>query len=313
MVYSNLYSHRKRAEKNEIELLSYESIPVETRNKIFFAIQRCMPKEEGYGLLTLAIHYAQHTGKFPGEAIKEHLLGNSVKMMFAFGVGYGFDAKKDFHDFFLKCVIDDLFDIIEVFIRWKNWLTQEDKSKIEEFVAETNDILRQDNIGYEIVEKKGENVIIRVDSKYLHKETTKKALNLLHEENFDAALEEFSKALERYTKKEYSEAITYANSAFESTMKIILNKNSGDATQLINELKKHKVNGVSFLPQYYENFSIEIKKILQPLPITRNEKGIPHGKGRKKIVVDKSFAEFALHLSGTFIVFLIKRFKEFEG
>ncbi|MBU4266519.1 MAG: abortive infection family protein, partial [Candidatus Altiarchaeota archaeon] len=45
---------------------------------------------------------------------------------------------------------------------------------------------------------------------------------------------------------------------------------------------------------------------------TRTEKGIPHGKGKKDTHVDRSYADFALHLSGTFIVFLIERYGELK-
>jgi len=156
-------------------------------------------------------------------------------------------------------------------------------------------------------------IIIRIDSKYLHNEVIKKTLTLLYGNSFKAALNEFENALEKYTKKEYPEAITYANSAFESVMKMIVGKDNLDAGQLIAEVKKLEIRGTKFLPSHYENFGIEIKKLLNCLPITRNEKGIPHGKGSKIESVDKSFAEFALHLSGSFIVFLIERYEELKN
>ena len=302
MVFKNLYSQRKRREEGkEKDFYSYDEIPEETRRRVFYTLARN--------------HVYQIGGPF--ETSRDDFEVLRVRVIHNYGIiniNDERDNRQSIHKYLMKCSLAELFDCIEIFLYIK--AGYHEWAKLRETIKDLNDIFSMDKIGYEIVKTHFEDlkyIIIRIDSKYLHNEVIKKTLTLLYDNSFKAALNEFENALEKYTKKEYPEAITYANSAFESVMKMIVGKDNLDAGQLIAELKKLEIRGTKFLPSHYENFGIEIKKLLNCLPITRNEKGIPHGKGSKIESVDKSFAEFALHLSGSFIVFLIERSEELKN
>ena len=302
VIFKNLYSQRKgREEGKEKDFYSYDEIPEETRRKVFYTLDR---------------NHVYHRDPVYG-TLRDDFNALRIRIIHNYGIidiNDERDNRQSIYKYLMKCSPKELFDCIEIFLHIKAGCSERDKLK--ETIKDINDIFSMDKIGYEIVETHFEDlkyIIIRIDSKYLHNEVIKKTLTLLYDNSFKAALNEFENALEKYTKKEYPEAITYANSAFESVMKMIVDKDNLDAGQLIAELKKLEIRGTKFLPSHYENFGIEIKKLLNCLPITRNEKGIPHGKGSKIESVDKSFAEFALHLSGSFIVFLIERFEELKN
>jgi hypothetical protein len=305
MVYKNLFSIEKRRKEGKADFYMYDTIPVETRRKIFYSICK---------------NFDHHMTYSPWEDFR-------TKIIHQYGLLELYEDENQtnkgaIHHYMAICGVDRFLDCIQICLylglenlgkttRGFSGLTSLSSGKaINAFIQDTNDIFQLDKIGYEVMNRDSNFLIVRADSKYLHEEVVKNALTLLEEKGFESPLTEFEKALDHYTKKNYPEAITYANSAFESVMKVILGKDTGDATQLIKDLMAHKMKGHQFLPPYYESMGVQLKNLFQCLPITRNEKGADHGKGQKEVVVDKSYAEFAVHLSGTFIVFLINRYRE---
>jgi hypothetical protein len=95
-------------------------------------------------------------------------------------------------------------------------------------------------------------------------------------------------------------------------MKAVLDKlnisyNSGDtAVPLIRKLYENDI-----IYSHLESFTNNLVKILEGLPTIRNRQG-SHGQGLDPKKVNKSYAEFALHLAGSFIVFLIERYEEIK-
>jgi hypothetical protein len=203
----------------------------------------------------------------------------------------GIMVSADIKTFLLRCYEDHLFDCLEIY---HDFLEDSDYVQFEENI---NDIFSMDNIGYEL--KNGK--ITPIISEYLHEEVITPALSLLRGADFDGPLEEFEEAIKFFRQKQYSDVIHCANKAFESTLKGILNKEEGDPKDLINELIRRGI-----LESYYEGHLDYLRKLLLCLPITRHKKA-GHGQGKKKKAVDISYAEFALHLAGTFIAFLIKK------
>lgn len=189
--------------------------------------------------------------------------------------------------FLLTCSKDHLFDSLEIY---HDLLEADEYLKFEENI---NNIFSMDNIGYEYKDGK----ITPIVSEYLHEESIAPALSLLREVGFEGPLEEFEEAIKFFRQDKYTDAIHNANNAFESTLKAVLDKKEGDPKDLINELIKQEI-----VEPYYEGHLDYIRKLLLCLPITRHKKG-GHGQGKEKKEIDKSYAEFALHLAGTFIVF----------
>ena len=146
----------------------------------------------------------------------------------------------------------------------------------------------------------------------IHRELVKPALGLLHQEGFGGAVSEFQSAHEHYRHARYGDAITQANNAFESTMKCVLeqighsfDKDRDTASKLIDHCIDAKV-----MPQSFESSLNAVSQVLKSsLPSIRSKMGA-HGAGLEPKDVDKSYAELALHLAATYIVFLVERYRE---
>ena len=291
-IYDDLYLHRLK--KDEEDFFIYDEIPNNVRTQIFHLLVRynTAPSEPAKFLCkTLSNQF----GLLISKNCKSHAIG-----------GYTYSeaqAKTDLHYFLIHCDIEILLTIIELNLKKiKEYFSIQKiyQTYYEKFVKDLNDIFRINRVGYEIKNE----IVIRIDSKYLHREVVKKSLNSLLEEGFEAPLKDFEKALEKYSKGDYDGTITSANSAFEGTMKSILGVKTGDATNLITKLIS---NGL--IPPYFENMGIQIKNIFQALPSMRNIDSDAHGEKDHK-ETQRSYSEFALHLSGSYIVFLIERYKE---
>ena len=89
-----------------------------------------------------------------------------------------------------------------------------------EAVKELNTRFMEHGIGYQLES----NRIVRIDSKFLHQEAVKPALQLLKAKHYAGANEEFRKAHEHYRHQRYSEALNECLKALESTLKVICKK-----------------------------------------------------------------------------------------
>lgn len=133
----------------------------------------------------------------------------------------------------------------------------------------------------------------------------KPALKLLFEEGFEGAEDEIRNAYERRRKGDNKNAILEAGKAFESTMKIICDKqgyaydkNKDTAQKLIAILEN---NG--FYPSYMNAHLTSIRTTLETgLPVVRN-KVAGHGQGNQIITIPDEYTDYALHLAATNILF----------
>jgi hypothetical protein len=207
--------------------------------------------------------------------------------------GKAMQPASDFNDFIEKGTPHHVLDAIELFKQ------ELDYKEVPSFVTELNLLfeIHHSNIRY----FRGEFYLI--DSAFLESEVLSQAQNLLDSSNFEGALEEFLDARSAYLEKDFKRSILMANHAFESTMKAILGiqKRTGELIK--------KVCRDGHLPSYYEGFLENFQEFLNIVPTTRsNEAG--HGQGKDVTTVPAPLAELALHLSGSLIVFLIKRHME---
>ena len=131
--------------------------------------------------------------------------------------------------------IDDVLSLIEIAFQTVDSTIREMQRRArnntpsqpaDDAIAELNHRFREHGIGYQYQEGQ----IIAVNSQHLHSEVVEPAISLLHDANFDGALQEFMAAHEHYRKGNYKEAIANAGSAFESTMKTICDKRNPEST-----------------------------------------------------------------------------------
>ena len=139
----------------------------------------------------------------------------------------------------------------------------------------------------------------------------KPTLKLLFEEGFEGAEDEIRNVYERRRKGDNKNAILEAGKAFESTMKIICDKqgyaydkNKDTVQKLITILEN---NG--FYPSYKNAHLTSIRTTLETgLPVVRN-KVAGHGQGNQIITIPDEYTDYALHLAATNILFLVRLYR----
>ena len=180
---------------------------------------------------------------------------------------------------------------------------------IETLPEEINTIFKANNIGYEFIlnkEEKGCSFrIVKKSDDFIHSKIVQPAWQWLQSKGiFKGAYEEFCKSLDFLSSPapDYPNSIKEANSAFESTMKII----TANDKHLQNMENETAVNLITELVRggYVDS---KLQQGFQSLPTFANMKG-RHGKGPTKESPTKEEAEFALGLASMFITFLIKEF-----
>lgn len=166
-----------------------------------------------------------------------------------------------------------------------------------------NEIMEESNCGWRMAEGK----VFPVDSVYIEEEILRRSHQLLHEQKFHGALEEFNKARTDLVNGDNVGAIQNANLAVESTVKGVLGVERAKPGQLYRMLSE-----AGQIPEYFQGFVKDFESnILRSVAIIRNEeKGAGHGQGPDIHQVPKSLAELAVNLAGVLINFLIKQHLE---
>lgn len=194
------------------------------------------------------------------------------------------------------------------------------EEEFKEFINKINEIFRIDKIGYEIVPvslQKLPYMIVPFNSQYLYVETIREPLLLLNDANFMGPLNEFERALDDYRNEKYDDAIHKANKSYESTLKTILKKKDRDfnpAKEKISTLVQKVQDQTDIIDSSFRDLVSPFFSVLKKGPnIIRNMEGIGHGQGIDIKEMKKSYADFVLRLTGTYIVFLIERYNEVES
>ncbi len=169
-------------------------------------------------------------------------------------------------------------------------------------IAEINARLREHGVGYEY-----DREIIRIDAELIHSNAVKPALTLLRNAQFTGAEEEFLSAYKHYQRGENKEALSDALKAFESTMKSIYDKRkwpygkTATASGLVRIAFDH-----GLVPDFWANHFSGLRATLEAgVPTARNRLS-GHGQGVLQTKVLPHLVAYALHMTASTIVFLVK-------
>jgi hypothetical protein len=316
IIHKNIYSNRLKTNE-EVEPYYYDINDEFTINSfmIFFS------KIEDINIITKTIKDFCET--------KRNFISENTKMYMLHDYPYNVSSIKhdlsqllfhyetievlDFLDIFMNNIESELLDYIK--LSEENPYTHNYRRDIiqltvfkEWFTRSLNELFEHNNLGFQVIN----GVIATKKSDFLHTEVISKSLTLLVNEEFSGPIEEFKRAIENYTHKDYENTVIEACKAYESTMKAILDKkgvtydkNSSTASALVNLLKD---NGI--FKSYLIDSLSKITSILSSgLPVVRNKEA-GHGDGAEINEVKRSYASFALDLAGSYIVFLIDRYYE---
>lgn len=316
----NIFSKRIEKENDGNDVYEYDAIPERLRMQIYYIIESA-------------------SGQIPiWEDIRSILLREYGRESLL--KKYYFDAKEECKEFIQKVQITNEFlDLIEVAFHIINTDIREViksydyNSKLfaetidqypDDAIVELNHRFKENNFGYEFIDGQ----IIRIDRKFTHNKIVKPALNLLFEEEFKAANEEFLIAHKYYKEgcskknpnEDFKNAIINCNKAFESTMKIICEKkkelvstydSKHEAKKLINDLVDANI-----IPKHLENNFHGFRNMLKGikdslengLPVIRNKVG--HGKGTEEEWISEEFVTYSINLTATNIILLVDLYKQ---
>lgn len=229
------------------------------------------------------------------------------------------------NDFLSTCADEKFLSALEVLLSIKFINTKiygrncelASENKLISFIETINGIFKIDKVGYEIVSSdlpKLPFIIMPFNSEYLHDETINKPLILMRDAEFKGPLNEFEKALDEYRNEEYEDTIHEATKAYESTLKTIMDLKGieyGPSDNTIPKLvEKIRKEGDIIKREVRSSFDSFWSVLQNGPPSIRNMQGIAHGQGNDIKEIQKSYANFVLRLTGTYIVFLIERYNE---
>lgn len=204
----------------------------------------------------------------------------------------GQDTFVDLPEFISETAPPHVFDIIQL---WFDDLTPD---RQRSFQQELNDIFEDEAFPWCFCERQ----FFQIDSRFLEEKVQSQVHELLNTQGHFGAMQEFVEARNDFAASDYKGTILNSCKAFESVMQAILGKNGGQAGDLIKELK-----GVGILDDLPSHLRGAFEsKVLQTVPFLRNTLA-GHGQGQQVVAVSRELAELCLHLTGSLILFCIRR------
>jgi AbiJ N-terminal domain 4 len=316
-----LYSKRKMAAENPPTQYRYD-LPTEFRNQVIFVWAQSVGYRETaiprrpvapYDLENMAIlQVNQFFNRILNAFCEAHYLLSLPDSGQFDGPCVALRA------YFQKCSDDDALDIIELTFQ-EMFTAQEDLNfgayiqpalKASEAIEKLNQRFQEHAIGFRLEQGR----IVRLDSEFLHSETTEQALTLMHSKSYEGALEEFQLALKYYRQgpSHYDDCLTNCLKAVESTLQKIIESHSWEIPgkakfdNLLTEVKKK-----GLFPPFLGGHLGELEKFLQAVAVIRNEEG-GHGSGSLPNEIPDHLIAYQIHLTGSAIVFLVRSSEEFK-
>lgn len=173
----------------------------------------------------------------------------------------------------------------------------------DEALNEINLRLRRAGIGYQF---EG-NSLVRVDSNVLHAEVVIPAIQLLRHDRLAAAGAEYASAHRHYRADEYEQSLVECSKALESVLKVVCEHHgwpfppNATASTLIDLIMTR-----GLLPKSVVGHMAAIRATLeQGAPALRNSMAA-HGKGSSERHISEHIAAYALHITGSAIILLVR-------
>ena len=199
-------------------------------------------------------------------------------------------------------VMEDVFDLVDIAFQLAYQTIQDEQistkhlrereSRYEEGIEELNIRFEEARVGYRLVNNRIERNIISLDMAL-------PAMDLLRDEDFKDARNDFSLAHKHYQNKDYKDCIVSANRSFESILKTLCKQqnleydNNGQVGDLVKILYNHLFFNNKFNEKMSQTFKI--------LPTVRAHYG-GHGLAEE---IDY-MARYALHLAATNILLFMQ-------
>ena len=298
MAVHDLYSKRQKRLRGEYpDVYQYHALPLHFRRQVVYILRDVLGQNEFSQIHdTLAREYGEF--QLPGQ-------GHHYQTLFSQPPNYQMIVC----DFLCSyATVEQALDVIELSFQVAYENSQDTPAALgilpilDEAVDELNARFREHGIGYQF--ESGQ--VVRVDSKFLHQEVVRPALQILQAPHFSGAEKEFLEAHKHYREHEFEDAISDSLKALESTLKVICQRQGwpfdekrATASTLIQIIFDNDL-----IPPYLQSQFNSLQSILESgVPTIRNRDG-GHGSGATPRDVPAHLAAYALHLTASAIVFL---------
>ena len=299
-LYETFSKRLMRGKKTAQDVYTYDALPEHLRVQIVYiiadAVNNLIHEPNAYKEMVEIL--CRENGQFS-------LVQNPPKM-------YGnrlYDT--EMHEFVLR--EKDIFkvlDAVELVLRYSLLnidalqISQDDyrRQKVDDLIVELNERFKEHGVGYQFEE----NSIIRVDSQFAHAIAIKPAINLIQKKGYEGVNKDFMAAFEHYRHGRNSSAMNECLKAFESTMKVICEKNKWDyaknatASPLIDVCLR---NGL--VPDYWSAQFKSLKAILESSVPTGRNKESSHGQGSERTEIPNYLVSYMINMTASAIVFLV--------
>lgn len=296
MGITNLYSKRaKKVIGKEIDVYQYKNIPQIFRNQVVHILKDIFPDK-----------YARNTEE-PLQQVHDALCREYGIYLLNEDIDNYFDSIATFienqnkADSFLD-VVELVFQIADTYVRSNPGFYPRSVAP-DAAIDELNSRFREHGIGYQFESGR----ILKIDSQLIHAEVVKPALSFLSSKTFKGANDEFLSAYSHYREEKYKECLVDCLKAFESTLKVICKKRkwkykeTDTAKKLLDIIFEKRL-----IPGFMQSHFTGLRATLEGgVPTVRNKLG-GHGQGSESITVPESIASYALHLTASNILLLVR-------
>lgn len=296
------FSQRQRGE-DVPDVLQYDDLPVEFRNQFMYILSDVCNSANDELAMFLAKQYCREKG---------------FRNLGGYTIHDSRTARLAFDKYIDDSTTDELLDLIDFICNMLNWRIDPTKPKqyavsyemiyaIQRAFTELNDRFKQHNLGYEVTNGQ----LMRIDNQTVHAQYVKPALQLLCDEEFAGAEEEYRNAFEARRAGNNKDAILNAGKCFESVMKIICRKKyNADVDNCAAGALLDKLEQKEFFPKYMNKHFEKIVDTLRfGVPTVRN-KVAGHGQGSEITEAPDYLVDYVLGLVAVNTVLLVKLYKE---
>jgi len=231
-----------------------------------------------------------------------------------------YDSLKDTMTFLALCSGEEFLDVLEYIFRVDCFFhVALDENQL---IEEINEFFRIDDLPYFLTDFIKETVrevcneypfhgregdvtktvsyprVIMKESEHLHSQAIKPTLELLKQPEFRSANSEFLEALEDYRKGDLGDCLTKCGSAFESVLKVVIDKKGWPykQTDTASTLIKTLINNTQ-LENYFE-------QTLMIVATLRNRLSKSHGAGTSPRDIPRHFARYTINITATSILLI---------
>lgn len=143
----------------------------------------------------------------------------------------------------------------------------------------------------------------QIDADFFHNEIVQKGEDMLSERGFEGAHDEYREAREDLSDGKTKDVILKSFKSFESTLKTVLSKHSGDIAELLRLFRE-----AGFLDDIPEAQAKALsKQVLASIAVLCNELA-GHGQGNAVLEVPRAYAILSLHVAGALNQFVLNQY-----